>query len=150
MLKKSEITKVKRNQVYAGEVVSREFGFIRGMLFIVNEKGEACDLIYSSPNYSIYEIQTPAQYKDQICIKHSVNLEEALKYMGYKEELNRSDLVKIYKELITSNKWLKDNIELFDISNDNSLPYVIYENLSWVILEPNGRPTKEELMIASK
>ena len=148
MLKKSEITKVKRSQVYAGEVVSREFGFIRGMLFIVNEKGEACDLIYSSPNYSIYELQTPAQYKDPICIKHSVNLEEALKYMGYKEDLNRSDLSKIYKELITSNKWLKDNVELFDISNDNSLPYFIYENVSWVNLEPNGRPTKDELMIA--
>ena len=150
MLKKSEITKVKRSQVYAGEVVSREFGFIRGMLFIVNEKGEACDLIYSSPNYSIYELQTPAQYKDPICIKHSVNLEEALKYMGYKEDLNRSDLSKIYKELITSNKLLKDNVELFDISNDNSLPYFIYENLSWVNLEPNGKPTKEELMIAGK
>lgn len=150
MLKKSDIKTVRRNQVYAGEVVSREFGFIRGMLFIVNEKGEACDLIYSSPKYSIYEIQTPAQYKDPICIKHSVNLEEALKYMGYKEELTRSDLNKIYKELITSNKWLKDNVDLFDISNDNSLPYFIYENLSWVNLEPNGRPTKEELMIASK
>ena len=150
MLKKSEITRVKRNQVYAGEVVSREFGFIRGMLFIVNEKGEACDLIYSSPNYSIYEIQTPAQYKDPICIKHSVNLEEALKYMGYQETLNKNDINKIYKELITSNKWLKENVELFDISNDNSLPYFIYENLSWVNLEPNGKPTKEEIMIASK
>ena len=150
MLKKSEITRVKRSQVSAGEVVSRECGFIRGMLFIVNDKGEACDLIYSSPNYSIFEIQTPAQYKDPICIKHSVNLEEALKYMGYNEELNRADLNKIYKELITSNKWLKENVELFDISNDNSLPYFIYENLSWVNLEPNGRPTKEELMIASK
>ena len=150
MLKKSNIKSVKRSQVYAGEVVSREFGFIRGMLFIVNEKGEACDLIYVSPNYSIYEIQTPAQYKDPICIKHSVNLEEALKYMGYKEELNRADINKIYKELILSNKWLKDNVDLFDISNDKSLPYFIYENLSWVNLEPNGKPTKEELMIASK
>ena len=150
MLKKSNIKSVKRSQVYAGEVVSREFGFIRGMLFIVNEKGEACDLIYASPKYSIYEIQTPVQYKDPICIKHSVNLEEALKYMGYKEDLNRGDINKIYKELILSNKWLKDNVELFDISNDKSLPYFIYENLSWVNLEPNGKPTKEELMIASK
>ena len=150
MLKKSKITKAKRNQIYAGEVVSREFGFIRGMLFIVNEKGEACDLIYSSPNYSIYEIQTPSQYKDQICIKHSVNLEEALKYMGYSEELNRNDFEEIYKELIESNKWLKDNIELFDIENDNALPYFIYENLSWVNLAPNGKPTKEELLMTSK
>ena len=73
MLKKSDIKAVKRKQVYAGEVVSREFGFIRGMLFIVNDKGEACDLIYSSPNYSIFELQTPAQYKDPLYIKHAVN-----------------------------------------------------------------------------
>ena len=150
MLKKSDIKSVKRKQVYAGEVISREFGFIRGMLFIVNDKGEACDIIYSSPNYSIFELQTPAQYKDPIYIKHAVNLEEALKYMGYPEELDRGDIYSIYKELITSNKWLKENVDLFDISNDNSLPYFIYENLSWVNLEPNGRPTKEELMIASK
>ncbi len=150
MLNKSQIKKVLRKQVYAGEVVSREFGFIRGMLFIVNDKGEAVDIIYDSPNYSIFELQTPAQYKEPICIKHAVNLEEALKYLGYKETLNRSDMNKIYKKLITSNEWLKDNIELFDVDNNNSLPYVIYENLSWVNLSPNGKPTEVEYMIINK
>ena len=150
MLKKNVFQNVKRNQIYAGEVVSREFGFIRGMLFIINDKGLACDLIYNSPNYSIYELQTKEQYKDPICIKHAVNLEEALKYMGYPEQLNRSDINKIYHQLITSNAWLKEHIELFDIRNENSLPYFIYENLSWINLEPNGKPTKEEIMIATK
>ncbi len=48
MLKKSDIKSVKRKQVYAGEVISREFGFIRGMFFLVNDKGEECDIVYSS------------------------------------------------------------------------------------------------------
>ena len=150
MLNKSQIKTVKRRQVYAGEVVSREFGFIRGMLFIVNDKGQAVDIVYESPNYSIFELQTPSEYKEPICIKHAVNLEEALKYMGYNEILNRTDINKIYKKLITSNEWLKDNIELFDVDNSNSLPYVIYENLSWVNLSPNGKPTKDEYMIINK
>lgn len=150
MLNKSKIKSVKRRQVYAGEVNSKEFGFIRGILFIVNEKGEAIDIVYDSPNYSIYELQTREQfYKDPICIKHAVNLEAALKYMGYSEELTKADIGKIYKKLITSNQWLKDNVDLFDIDNENALPYYIYENLSWVNLEPNGKPTKEELMIAN-
>ena len=150
MLNKSQIKNVKRKQVYAGEVISREFGFIRGMLFIVNDKGQAVDIVYESPNYTIFELQTPAEYKEPICIKHAVNLEEALKYMGYNEILNRTDINKIYKKLIASNEWLKDNLDLFDVDNNNSLPYVIYENLSWVNLTPNGKPTKEEYIIINK
>lgn len=150
MLKKSSFKNAKRSQIYAGEVVARQFGFIRGMLFIVNDKGMACDLIYDSPNYSIYELQTKEQLRDPICIKHAVNLEEALKYLGYKEDLERGDINKIYHQLIVSNAWLKENVDLFDIRNDNSLPYYIYENLSWINLEPNGKPTKEEIIISNK
>ena len=76
MLKKSKVTRVKRTQVYAGEAYSKGFGFIRGMLFIINDKGRVVDLIYDSPNYTLYELQTKEERLEPICIKHAINLEE--------------------------------------------------------------------------
>ena len=150
MLKKSKVTRVKRTQVYAGEVYSKEFGFIRGMLFIINDKGRVVDLIYDSPNYTLYELQTKEERLEPICIKHAINLEEALKYLNYPIFLESKDINKIYKELVICNKWLKNNLHLFDYHRADALPYYIYENLSWINLDPNGKPTKEELMMITK
>lgn len=126
----------------------------RGMLFNVNEKGLANDLIYTTPtNYPIEGVQPKENVESEFIINNYVELEELLKYLKYGEDLTQNDLNQIYKKLITHKWWLEHHMELFGWKKMSigygsggiqTVPKSIYDNLSSISCCKNGKPYKEE------
>ena len=127
----------------------------RGMLFNVNENNLAKDLIYTTPeNYVIEGIEPKIEVESDFIIQHYVELEELLKYLKFGEDLTQRDLNKIYRKLITHNRWLKHHMKLFGYKklaigygsdgSNQTLPREIYDNLDNISCFGIGKPYKEE------
>lgn len=128
----------------------------RPMLFKVNEEGLADDLIYTTPtNYPINGIKNNIENSNFI-INDYVKLDELLKYLNYKEYLTQSDLLKIYRKLLTHEWWLEHHLELFGWKksklssycyvNDGKqvLPMEIYDNLRQISESGKSKPHNKE------
>lgn len=124
----------------------------RGMLFNVNDFGLANDLVYTTPvNYPIKGISPDTE--DPYVIESYVELDEVLKYLKYGEDLTQHDLNKIHRTLLSNNKWLRRNRELFgfrkvdggySLDGEEILPLEIYEKLDWISSIRRSKPFVDE------
>ena len=122
-----------RNAIYVGAVIKqystnpskdklyqRLIGayctYCRSILFVLDEKRRANDLLYHSPLYPIKNITDNSTTIDDtysgIYVKGAYNLEQLLNYFNYPEELSYSDIVRIRKSFFNK-RFAWDNCELF-------------------------------------
>lgn len=126
---------IDRDQIYVGEVISTNNMYAevpngenkktikvsswysyRSMLFVLNEKKFANDLLYQSPHYPVLNISDDDIFLDHrgdiIVIKDACSLSALLKYFNYDQTLDFDDIVKIRNVFFTG-KFAKDNCQLF-------------------------------------
>ena len=85
---------------------------VRGILFNIDEFGNANDLVYDiGISYPVLNISSKAN--TNYYVNHCIKLDELLKHLGYNEFLKQSDVNKIYRKFVISDKWLHNNAELF-------------------------------------
>ncbi len=133
----------------------------RGMLFNVNDKGLASDLIYTTPTeYPIEGVTPKVDIESEFVINHFVELEELLKYLEYGVDLTQHDLDQIHRKLISHKWWLEHHMELFGwekmkdektgtemgygSGGIETVPMSIYDSLSWINCSEQGKPNKIE------
>lgn len=101
---------------------------LRGMLFNVNEKGLANDLIYTTPtNYLIDGIKPKVYVMTKFFIYNCVNLDEFLKYKDFGIYLTQDNLDEIYREFIVSDLWLRNHMELFGFKKKKDGSYSTFK-----------------------
>ena len=112
----------KRNEVCGGLLLFNknidDFAFdnsnvSRGILFSKDDNGYANDLIYDVEKYPIKGLNNISA--DSYFVNYFVELEELLRYLGYRNDLTQSDLNRIYKKFILHSRWLHHNKELFGL-----------------------------------
>lgn len=126
----------------------------RIMLFNVTSNNLANDLIYTTPvNYPINGITEIANIKSNFIIENYLELGELLKYSKYKDKLTQSDLIKIFKKIISSEEWLSKNYELFGLeksrygyvlSGVSTLPFDTFQTLKGIVELENTKPSNDE------
>ncbi len=126
----------------------------RGMLFKINDKNLAEDLIYESPvDYNIEGIKPELNLFDDFVITEYAKLEELLKYMKYSEDLTQEDLKEIYRRFLVHGWWLKRHLDLFGYkkgfhgyqsTEDEILPREIADSLTTINLSKVVKPNPEE------
>lgn len=117
----------------------------RSLLFNVNNKGYANDLIYNTPyNYPVLELCNDEYIDSRNIITRYVKLDNLLKYMGYNKDLSNGDLNDIYNKLLVHSSWLKHYRHLFGNSDgEEILSYYLYKELC-DISKLSSKPHKDE------
>lgn len=106
--------KVDRNKIFVGKLIHKEKNIIiRKMLFTINQDNLADDLLYYSPNYKIDGIETEKKHDLNLIVNSALSLEKILLYLKFNENLKKSDIRKIYKILLSSEKFYLKNLDLF-------------------------------------
>lgn len=85
----------------------------RKVLFTINEEKQTNDILFSSPNYPIFDT-TEDIYPGTILIEEYVNLKNILIYLEFNEEITVKDIVRIYNYILKCNNSLpniKDKVD---------------------------------------
>ena len=128
---------------------------IRPILFKIDDKNQAEDLIYHVDNsYPILEAKEILSEEGNYIVKNTTSISEVLKYLNFPELLTKKDIKRIYKLLIESSAWIKANRKLFGYIEFSDDTYIegekyeispeIYEVLLKLSLLHNKKPKKEE------
>lgn len=154
---KNRIFPVKRDEIYAGQVITdfeldsdnrefKSFYVCRSILFTIDSDGKAIDLLYSSPSYPIYNVSDINKcLHSNIIIKYAKNIGPLLKYFGYDEYLDYKDVLSVRKKIFSKN-FAHENSEIFGLSkNQPKLDY--YDTEGKLITNPQ---TKEKLSETAK
>ena len=139
---------IERKKLHAGRLVKGN-SISYPILFKIDEEGFANDLLSdSSEKYLIKD--NNSEDNIGIFVEYPLKLEALLKYLGYDDELTRSDLIDIFENLILDDEWLLNNMELFGWTKHNLgritggcqiLPYELFlglENLSHMPQKKSG------------
>lgn len=99
--------------VVPGSFYVNEYHFCRTMIFQLNEKKLAEDLLYDSPNYPILNISDREDlYFTKLAIIDPINLGPLLKCFKYNEVITSAELKQIRNQFFNG-RFAKDHCELF-------------------------------------
>lgn len=142
---------VKRDEIYAGQVITDfnietkrtedkpKVGYsitYRSILFTINHLRLAEDLLYSSPNYPIFNISDIETIKNSpIIINNACNIGPLLKRLYYKSELDYMDVYGIRKRLFNGN-YPNEHCELFGLQKLVPEQKIYYDEKGKVIHDP--------------
>ncbi len=120
------IKKIPSFSVYKG-LTSLDY---RGMLYSVDENNLANDLVYTTPtNYSIDGLGEVVLSKPvNFVLTNNIQLDELLKYLGFREDLTRNDINKIFNMLIKHKNWLMTHLDLFGVFDCLFGSYIVKDN----------------------
>ena len=126
----------------------------RGMLFNVDDDNLANDLIYTTPTkYPIKDVEPKIEVQSDLLITDLVELDEVLRYLDYGIDLTQRDLNQIHRRLVTNDRWLNKNHELFGwqetkmgwvSGGTQTLPMETYHKLDSISCGGTGKPHKKE------
>ena len=128
--------RVNRDDIYVGLVVRTDiirryfdgtlntgsYDICRSMIFVLDEKNRANDLLYNSGRYPVlnYTDEDVCMRLDanSILVKKVLNMSSILEHFGYGEELSYKDILEIKKRFLNG-KFALDNCELFGYKEDD-------------------------------
>lgn len=111
-----------------GNFLISDYSVIRSILFTINSKGNAKDLLNETFSYPILNVENNKKVnKFQLIVINQKNISKLLECLGYSKELSLKDILKIHKDIFTGNFGL-NYFEMLGVSKYNLGSYRIYLN----------------------
>ena len=129
---------------------------IRPIIFRMDNDRLAHDLIFNiNDSYPVLGIKPYNKHTSEFIIEEAINISTLLTYLDYNQSLTKHEIKRIYKLLILSSEWLKENVDLFgyrEIFPDTYLPggneqinHEIFDILRELEIIIKKKPSKEEI-----